>query len=530
MFALLVSIAFALFFIIFLLLKNKNALNNNAFSEIDNRCSDLYTEDNRVDNENKNSKNDININIYKPKINNYGLNPPIRKISSRRIAPEKRGGGRTHKNHNKTSINQHPNSQNPEISIFKVGSQWDIKVEFQESFLNDFNIDLFQNNSILEKCYNACNCWILKYLNKDIIAKYKINDSEIANSFKLSEKPYLIFKLLGDNLNYGLMVSNLYFGTYAIVVQNNFKYSEASNARLLADPEATGVYNCSVYLFDINNGASICFIDNNNEIIKIYAKKNSFYLEGNLIENSIENYGPLFGGKSPEIKAISDNIWLDIDSIIIGEEGPGKGKWRKIIYPTLGENPLSISDAFPDKANGWYFIRIYNKEKELVESLDFRFVSALKKIEFCEQSFTTNNQNIVGESKVILLHDSYIDIKSVDSQNCFKIEHLSDERTIISIPLIPIYDLTNWVICQDNEKNIPLRIILDRIWWSISDDDQHPPVDWINTKTQVKKSELTAQSSKTIWIKVPQYTSNNFIYAQIGNSNRCIKYKIIRGS
>jgi len=67
--------------------------------------------------------------------------------------------------------------------------------------------------------------------------------------------------------------------------------------------------------------------------------------------------------------------------IVIGEEGSGRNRWRTQFSPQESMIDQKMPDDLANRQGGWYFVRIYDKDDNLLESMDFRFSAGLKSIQ-----------------------------------------------------------------------------------------------------------------------------------------------------
>ena len=94
------------------------------------------------------------------------------------------------------------------------------------------------------------------------------------------------------------------------------------------------------------------------------------------LEDAGENIGPLFS-KPPNILSVGSQAWREIKTIVVGEEGSGRGRWRTEFSPDSDRVDQDLPPEILDKRGGWYFLRFYDGNDDLAESLDFRFLSGL---------------------------------------------------------------------------------------------------------------------------------------------------------
>src|SRR5262249_21358804 len=106
-----------------------------------------------------------------------------------------------------------------------------------------------------------------------------------------------------------------------------------------------------------------------------------FRLDGCGIPDDDERMGPLFVGEPPTICGNPRDM-RRVTTMVVGREGGGIGRWRKQFDRGTGrEDAWSIPHDIRAQGAGWYFVRLYGTDYKLIDSLDFRYVPSLRKIE-----------------------------------------------------------------------------------------------------------------------------------------------------
>src|SRR5262249_34478474 len=114
-----------------------------------------------------------------------------------------------------------------------------------------------------------------------------------------------------------------------------------------------------------------------------------FRLEGKSPVEADQQFGPLFCGHLPRLCGNFTNV----KTIVVGEEGRAKNRWRKGFNLASGNDHWDIPEEITSFGHGWYFLRMYDAADELIDSLDFRFIEGLEEIEeISSLGETLNNQ------------------------------------------------------------------------------------------------------------------------------------------
>ena len=473
-----------------------------------------------------------NISNAKTEFETFFIGNDLKKGKKNVLEPIKRGGRPRNPDQEQKSANISL-SQNfnflskPEIVYLAKGPEWMVGIEIPDEILAYQDISVLQNGKYLDRDSNIDNFWKLEAVSGEIKIEFIDKEKNKKEIIFTIEKPYMVFKLIGENQKRGYLVSNPSKGLYLIIVPEIWEYLNVSTVNRIAqlEPSSLKGYLAHFCEFSLDKEDFVSFKTDEDKIVTIKPSKPKFEFVGNLLEDSSLNIGPLFGDSIPQIKAFSNNAWNDISVIVVGEEGRTKNRWRNQIIPDRFQNPQIIANAFPENCSGWYYVRIYNNENSLAESMDFRYIRSLKKIHIPKHQHLFLGENGYQTAQVELLHSPDFIIKNSNNRNEFEINHKSPENTIISIPANPDFDKSDWLIEIDHNKNIPLTILLKRVWWGIGSENQIPS-EWLDKLIFLQRSDFSALSDKALWIRCPRDFKSKSISIRIGENLRERRYKI----
>ena len=417
------------------------------------------------------------------------------------------GGGRPPTNHNGPAKppGPHDHSCKCEIVCQKKGREWIVGVERQENISAIPVVHLLQNSIALQHAENGF--WYLVQTNGKIV----MSSDENGTRLKLGGKPCLVFKLSGQNGNYGRLMRYPSHGSYLLVAPESWRRHETLSGPAFAAPEPVSLTGYQAHFFDLEKGgdSKIAFVTQDNEPVVINTKARGIELVGNRLHDAEEKMGPLFGKEIPIIRALDEQVWKEVSLIIVGEEGLGRGKWRTEIKPIPEEQelPLQLSQT----KIGWYFLRFYNKNHELIDSMDFRFIRELHEIKVQQSSPVPLNYEH-KPTTVEFLHENECVIRpnDADEQN-IAIER-KDTKTIVTIPADSNCDKTRWFVCPKGKSEVPVTILVERLWWEMGDED-HEPSEWSCKLLKITRNDLTASSCKALWLRFPKTRWTNYVRA-----------------
>jgi len=373
--------------------------------------------------------------------------------------------------------------------------------ELPDELIDSPDVTITQNDVPLIKDERRGNCFKLNLISGRI--QIDTPDNNISD-LELDNEGYLLFKLNAGNLNEGILVKRTSKGNYLAVVPNDWQFDESISGPQIAGAEQTSLKNYSAhhYVITKENESKIGFITNNNESYIVESLRQFYSLQGNILEDSGGRQGPLFGERLPTLQINDRNQWENIDCIIVGEEGEDRENWRKKIKTSPEQVSLELSDYLSNINSGWFFIRFYDANLQLVDSCDFRFVSSLLKVKY-------NNLNLIpwegghtdAENELTHTPDFYLKSHSYKSDGIDVITLSSKETKIIVKPK-PSIDKLEFDVMSKGGRNVKLFIPVERIWWS--ENEVASPGTWEDKPINLTPNDFL-NLNKSVFIKFPAH-------------------------
>ncbi|MBA2226681.1 MAG: uS9 family ribosomal protein [Thermogemmata sp.] len=425
---------------------------------------------------------------------------------SERLEPAERGGRsrvsiRDPKK--RLTANPKPRTPKPEIVCWKRERQWIPAVEVPEELLESSDLAVFQNGQSLTKDESRDACWHLTQVTGEVTVRWSEGENARETKVSLGQGNYLLFKLSSDQ-NWGRRVQSPSSGSYLVTVPDDWERDEALSGPPPVTPEFVSLKDYRAHFFELERGSEkkIAFRTSEGKSVIIESKESRFKLIGNRLPAASENIGPLFGGNPPQICAMDVQAWKDVGTIVVGEEGSGKGRWRMAFTPEQGLIEQTLPPEVGERKEGWYFLRFYDTNGDLVESLDFRFISALKEIR-TDRFSPLPLENGYNPVCVTFLHDPGCVIHLADGSLNVQIER-QDDKTILTIPPDPTCDKTHWHVGSQGGPQVEVTILVERLWWAIGEENQEP-TEWRDRPLTLKRGDFAATSKKALWIRFPRY-------------------------
>lgn len=371
-------------------------------------------------------------------------------------------------------------------------AQWFIGLELHGRLRN---LQVFQEERRLEPCNYYHTRFVLK--NQEEL-KIMLNGEERFFPIPLGTEEYYIFKMKKDWVSPGRLVSTLNKGNYLIMTPKDWIRDEELNPAPFGE-EYVGCWGLTAHFFFIDKNSKVSFKTAEGKEIVIKGNEH-LELEGKqIIDDS--DMGPLFIHEVPVLKVSSVDYWDSVSVIIIGREGKGTNRWKtefKPEYTCVQKLPRILEE----RGCGWYYIRIYDQDERLKESLDFRYSKGLHDIVIPTYQLPSADGYRPVELKFSCTTDC--NILPGEDNNLTKDEN--SNVITYKLPSSSFYDQTDWVVVEHGYK-ISLRIILDRIWWvaSLKGESVDKLINndiWQAKPLVFAPEDFYAISDKILWIKI----------------------------
>lgn len=416
-----------------------------------------------------------------------------------RVDPEKRGGRPrdVKAGHDRDSTEvTHQRIRKPEIVCWQREREWNVAVEMPEPLAPEDGLRVFENDHPLLKDEYQSHCFCLHQLH----GKVTVNSEDENYLIDLNDD-YLLFKLTGGND--GRRVKRPSSGCYLAVVPSTWQRDEELSGTPPVAPEPLSVDGFKAHFFTLTTDHEvIAFKDESGELISISSSKSHFELVGNRLNDSSEHIGPLFAGSPPQIRVLDSNVWGNVRTIVVGEEGSRQDGWRRTFNP----KPNVLDQAMPSEVQarkgGWYFLRLYDLNEDLLESLDFRFISGLNEIKVTQPSPLPSEAGH-QEATIEFSHEPECKVtpegKGLDRLTL----HRTAQGTSVTIPPDPAFDHTHWKISRPPSVELEIGVLVERVWWFLTEEGS-AVTNWFDIPLSVERSDFAATSSLNVEIHFPK--------------------------
>lgn len=421
--------------------------------------------------------------------------PPIEKGGRPRIPDKKEGG--------QVVPPTRPRRLKPEIICWKRERQWIPAVEVPEEYFEGSILAVLQNGESLTQDDGSREGYrSLKEACGQVVVRW--NKDEVVEEHQIAlEGNYLLFKLSGQHQNQGRRVKSSSSGSYLVIAPEKWQRDATFSGPPPVTPETVSLIGYQAHFFKLEKGGDerIAFRTPEGKSVVIESKASRFELVGTCLNDVTEGMGPLFGERLPQVRALEDQAWKGVVTVVIGEEGSGQGSWRKPFSPTSEGTQQELPHEVAARKWWWYFLRFYDHNDDLIESLDFRFVRALKEIRIHQPSYLPP-ENGHRPVRVEFLHDLGCAVQPADGLTSIQIEG-EDGQTILTISPDPTYDETRWLVNSEDGTKVEVTILVERLWWAVEDEDKEPSK-WEDQPLTLPRDDFAATSEKALWLRIPR--------------------------
>ena len=237
-----------------------------------------------------------------------------------------------------------------------------------------------------------------------------------------------------------------------------------------------------------------------------------FSLKGTDIEDAAPRHakrsarqGPLYGRSAPTI--VDTQSWDGVSTIVVGEEGGGKERWREAIDCKTHNPTKRLRELLTERPAGWFFLRFYDEQDDLIDSLDFRYAAGLNAPPCLIEAGEPAPEREFDE--VLIEHDSRVRVEAAGSDD-LKLGSRpgADAGSVLRIPRRKNRDHTEWAVSEDDAR-VPLYVELPRYWWRLRNEEEFENGQWSSGVLDLQMNEFRATSPWILDVSMPANVRNS---------------------
>jgi predicted small metal-binding protein len=368
-----------------------------------------------------------------------------------------------------------------------------------EDFSTGGDIEVTQKGQPLERAGFNENRWPLKRLDGSVAAADTQN-GEQRWQLEIDSDECLFFKLLEDSdTEEGRLVSAPSRGEYLVIVPEDWPMPESSGIQLSRE------LNVSVdghvgYRFIVRDGVfpNLEFGQRGSRRGTIQFRTACFALAGERADAVFSEYqSPVFLRTPPRVRATDAESWTRVQKVVLGVAGKGRNRWKNGFKPNPTNNEVQLSEHLNGRTSGWYFVRLYDVNELLIDSLYFAFARTLLGIKVSGVSVLPAAGGH-GKARLEFEHDAGAAVEIFG-------EHEAQVLTGGTAFTVPARcEQVYWQICWPGEPALKCITRIEKIWWALGSESGHlTDSDWIDKPVTCKRTDFFAASDKVLFVRLP---------------------------
>lgn len=211
-------------------------------------------------------------------------------------------------------------------------------------------------------------------------------------------------------------------------------------------------------------------------------------LEGSTVFDDSDK-GLLYTGECPELKSPGDFEW-----VVVGEEGNPQG-WRCRFEP----HQRRMRDVMGGR-EGWFFVRLYDANGDLLVSTDFRYAERLAQIQLNNFPYSENTILLPEPTGHAPAHLTLVD---VSGELILKLV-LPQNKEADGVRVTP--------------GGVPIEVSLPRLWWRRLDNEDHGP--WCDSPFRWTIDEFNTRAANGTKIRVSAPSSVSAVICGFHHDDR----------
>lgn len=425
---------------------------------------------------------------------------------SRRVAPERRGGrprGTTEPAdeaacEKRERVAARLRSSRPELVCWRQGMAWVVGVEVPEELAEqDLRVVDVEGNNLQEDQIHE-----LRFPLMDPLGAVRVRWSDEASMEAercFDANDHRIFKIAKSGMS-GRRVAPVTRGNYVVIAPRALRRDEAAGGAAPVAPENVIPEQAKVlahHLLVEGKGDGLVLNGSGPSRVEVRPSPATVYeLIGNIIEDAHTGAGPLFGREPPRLRM--EGV-AESSLFVVGVEGPSPRPRARQAAGSFDE----LLDWLDDNEPAWFYVRAYDANDELLESLDFRYVKGLEAIEVDELSPLPGPQGH-RPAKVVFRAAPGTVLSPVDGPP--EIASLDPVRAGgVVLPARPDAGRATWRLSSWTGNCVDVVVHVPRIWWALTESENiDEPHAWSDRLHKLSVDDLRPTSAMHLSVLLPE--------------------------
>lgn len=389
-------------------------------------------------------------------------------------------------------------SSRPELACWKEGMAWVVGVEVPDEMAEqDLRVVDGEGSELQEDQLHELRWPLMHPLGPVTVRWSDAASMEAERCFDASD--HRIFKVAKSGAN-GRCVARVTRGNYVVIAPQALRRDEAVSGTSPVAPENVIPEQAKLlahHLLVEGKEDGLVLDGGGASRVEVRASTATVYeLIGNIIADAHTGTGPLFGGEPPRLRMEGA---AEPTLFVVGVEGPSPRPRSRQTATNFDE----LRDWLEDKQSGWFYVRAYDANDELIESLDFRYVKGLEAIEVDETSPLPGPQGHrpakvvfrVAPGTVVAPSDGPAEIASLDPVRADG----------VVLPARPDADRSTWRLTTGTGNCVDVVVQVPRIWWALTTSgNADEPHAWSDTPHILSVDDLRPTSRMHLSVLLPE--------------------------
>ncbi|MBI4602867.1 MAG: hypothetical protein HY721_12995 [Planctomycetes bacterium] len=310
-----------------------------------------------------------------------------------------------------------------------------------------------------------------------------------------------VFKLVGASGERGRRIARATSGTFLAVVPAGARPEPESAEWLRGGHEQVKGASAKAYVVDLAGGlpADVVFVTSDGRRLRVPRSAGCVELHGSTVEDPLtESLGPLFIGEPPRMETKSGCRTATFVVVDEGGRDPRGRAWR-----ADGSEFEALRTEIATRGCGWFSVRCYDEQNDLIESVPFRFSRSLERV-LVENPSVDAVPGPRGHEGALLRFVHGHGCRITSARPAGKLHIVASARgTETLIPPNPEYDETEWHL-REGSSHVTLAVRVERVWWALV--DELTPVErfpWSDQPLDLLRTDFKATSSKVLYVRLP---------------------------
>ncbi len=425
---------------------------------------------------------------------------------TRRVAPEKRGGrprvtrGLVADAVGATTARNAARawSLRPELVCWREGMAWKVGVEVPDEMAElDLCVVDGAGNALQEDQRHELHWPLMEPLGA-VTVRWS-DGAAIKGERYFEASDHRIFKVVKSGSN-GRYVARVTRGNYVVIAPQALSRDEAISGTPPVAPENVFPEQAKLLAHHllvervedglVLDGGGVSRVEVRASTATVYE------LIGNVIADAHPEAGPLFGGEPPRLQMEGG---AEQTLFVLGVEGSSPQPRSRQLATNFDE----LRDWLEDKQSGWFYVRAYDGNEKLIESLDFRYVKGLEAIEVTELSPLPGLHGHCPAKVVFRVARGTV-VSLVEGAPEIAALH-PDCADGFVLPATPGAGRARWSLRAETGNMVDVVVHVPRIWWALTAsgnaDEAHA---WSDRPNMLSEDDLRPTSPMLLSVLMPK--------------------------